>query len=149
MCTFAVLSLMISCSGKENDEPGEKIPPAVSLNVTVGEDGSARIEVAIVSGRLLSAKIVESYPVKDIFIDYNVEIRLVQFVEEQGAAIPLPHSKTLTEGLRPGSDYLTAVIAYDETGRAACSAFRTWKAKGQEGTWSNNNSAGELEDNVW
>ena len=52
-------------------------------------------------------------------------------------------------GLRPGVNYISAIIAYNAEGRAVCSAFQTWKASGTEGAWSDGGSAGDLEENEW
>jgi hypothetical protein len=51
--------------------------------------------------------------------------------------------------LRPGVNYISAIIAYNAEGRAVCSAFQTWKASGTEGAWSDGGSAGDLEENEW
>ena len=74
---------------------------------------------------------------------------LVKFVEENGEPVSLPYTRKITEGLRPGVNYISAIIAYNAEGRAVCSAFQTWKASGTEGAWSDGGSAGDLEENEW
>ena len=44
-------------------------------------------------------------------------------------------------------DYFCAVIVYDRTGRACHSAYLTFTAEGDPEGISNDNSAGNLEDN--
>ena len=76
-------------------------------------------------------------------------MKLVKFVEENGIPVTLPYDYKIEKGLKPGVNYISAIIAYNEQGRAVCSAFQTWKADGTEGTWSNGGSAGSLEETDW
>ena len=54
----------------------------------------------------------------DIGFDYNIEVKLVKFVEENGEPVSLPYTRKITEGLRPGVNYISAIIAYNAEGRA-------------------------------
>ena len=47
----------------------------------------------------------------------------MKFVEENGEPVSLPYTRKITEGLRPGVNYISAIIAYNAEGRAVCSAF--------------------------
>lgn len=121
------------------------------MNLTVSEiaENTALITSEQQTGTTFGAKVIDFYPVADIGFDYNIEVKLVKFVEENGVPVSLPYTRKITEGLRPGVNYISAIIAYNAEGRAVCSAFQTWKASGTEGMWSDDNSAGELEENEW
>ena len=113
------------------------------------KDDTALITSEQQTGTTFGAKVIEFYPVADIGFDYNIEVKLVKFVEENGEPVSLPYTRKITEGLRPGVNYISAIIAYNAEGRAVCSAFQTWKASGTEGAWSDGGSAGDLEENEW
>ena len=144
---FSLLMIFASCS--ENDETIPRIIPTMSLTVSEIVDNTAIITSNQQTGTTLGAKVVEFYPVADISFDYNIEVKLVKFVEENGVEVSLPYQSKITKGLRPGVNYISAIIAYNEEGRAVCSAFQNWKASGTEGSWSDGASAGDLEDNKW
>ena len=144
---LSVILVVSSCS--DNDDTGTKIIPTMSMEVTDIADNTALIKSEQMTGTVVSAKVVDFFPVSDIGFDYNVEVRLVKFVEENGVPVSLPYTKKIEKGLRPGIDYISAIIAYNDQGRAVCSAFQTWKAAGTAGMWSDDNSAGELEENEW
>ena len=121
------------------------------MNLIVSEiaDNTALITSEQQTGTTFGAKVIDFYPVADIGFDYNIEVKLVKFVEENGEPVSLPYTRKVTEGLRPGVNYISAIIAYNAEGRAVCSAFQTWKAAGTEGAWSDGGSAGDLEENEW
>ena len=132
---FVLLLITASCSDKDDSAP--RVIP--TMNLTVSE----------IADNTVGAKVIEFYPVADIGFDYNIEVKLVKFVEENGEPVSLPYTRKITEGLRPGVNYISAIIAYNAEGRAVCSAFQTWKASGTEGAWSDGGSAGDLEENEW
>ena len=141
---FVLLLITASCSDKDDSAP--RVIP--TMNLTVSEN-TALITSEQQTGTTFGAKVIEFYPVADIGFDYNIEVKLVKFVEENGEPVSLPYTRKITEGLRPGVNYISAIIAYNAEGRAACSAFQTWKASGTEGAWSDGGSAGDLEENEW
>jgi hypothetical protein len=141
------LLLCTACSS--SDDEGERIIPTMSMTVTDIEDGCATLSSEQLTGTTYGAKVLRYYPIADIGIDYNIEVKLVKFVEDNGEAVTLPYHETITEGLRPGTEYISAIIAYNAEGRAVCSAFQTWKASGTEGMWSDNNNAGSLDKQEW
>ena len=140
---FVLLLITASCSDKDDSAP--RVIP--TMNLTVSE--IALITSEQQTGTTFGAKVIEFYPVADIGFDYNIEVKLVKFVEENGEPVSLPYTRKITEGLRPGVNYISAIIAYNAEGRAVCSAFQTWKASGTEGAWSDGGSAGDLEENEW
>ena len=140
---FVLLLITASCSDKDDSAP--RVIPTMNLTVSEIADNTA----LITSGTTFGAKVIEFYPVADIGFDYNIEVKLVKFVEENGEPVSLPYTRKITEGLRPGVNYISAIIAYNAEGRAVCSAFQTWKASGTEGAWSDGGSAGDLEENEW
>ena len=142
---FVLLLITASCSDKDDSAP--RVIP--TMNLTVSEDNTALITSEQQTGTTFGAKVIDFYPVADIGFDYNIEVKLVKFVEENGEPVSLPYTRKITEGLRPGVNYISAIIAYNAEGRAVCSAFQTWKASGTEGAWSDGGSAGDLEENEW
>ena len=140
---FVLLLITASCSDKDDSAP--RVIP--TMNLTVSEIADITSEQQ--TGTTFGAKVIEFYPVADIGFDYNIEVKLVKFVEENGEPVSLPYTRKITEGLRPGVNYISAIIAYNAEGRAVCSAFQTWKASGTEGAWSDGGSAGDLEENEW
>ena len=105
---FVLLLITASCSDKDDSAP--RVIPTMHLTVSV----------------------IEFYPVADIGFDYNIEVKLVKFVEENGEPVSLPYTRKITEGLRPGVNYISAIIAYNAEGRAVCSAFQTWNGRSME-----------------
>lgn len=144
---FAWAILFASCSDKDDLAP--RVIPTMNLTVSEIADNTALVTSEQKTGSTFGAKIIEFYPVTDIGFDYNVEVKLVKFVKENGVSVSLPYTHKIETGLRPGINYITAIIAYNAEGRAVCSAFQTWKAAGTEGMWSDDNSAGDLEENEW
>lgn len=144
---FVLLLITASCSDKDDSAP--RVIPTMNLTVTEIADKTALITSEQQTGTTYGAKVIDFFPVTDIGIDYNIEVKLVKFVEENGEPVSLPYTRRITEGLRPGVNYITAIIAYNAEGRAVCSAFQTWKASGTEGAWSEGSSAGDLEENEW
>ena len=92
------------------------------------------------------AKIVTGVRVSTLTLDYTREIPLIKYVEANGTAAELPFTTQLTD-LIFEQDYFCAVIVYDRTGRACHSAYLTFTAEGDPEGISNDNSAGNLEDN--
>lgn len=144
---FVLLLITASCSDKDDSAP--RVIPTMNLTVSEIADKTALITSEQQTGTTYGAKVIDFFPVTDIGIDYNIEVKMVKFVEENGEPVSLPYTRRITEGLRPGVNYITAIIAYNAEGRAVCSAFQTWKASGTEGAWSEGSSAGDLEENEW
>lgn len=144
---FALLLCLAACS--DNDEKEPRVIPTMTINVTEVADNMARITSEQKTGTTYGAKVLNYYPVSDITFDYNIEVKLVKFVEEKGTPVSLPYDFKIEKGLKPGVNYISAIIAYNEKGRAVCSAFQTWKADGTEGTWSDGGGAGELDESDW
>ena len=143
----SLLCLMGACSDDDNKEP--RVIPKMSLTVSEIADNMARITSEQTAGTTYGAKVLNYYPVADIPFDYNIEVKLVKFVEEKGTPVTLPYDYKIEKGLKPGVNYISAIIAYNEKGRAVCSAFQTWKADGTEGTWSDGGGAGTLDESDW
>ena len=132
---FGLMLTLAACSDKDDNAP--RVIPTMAI--------TSEQKTGITYG----AKVINYYPVSDITFDYNIEVKLVKFVEENGIPVTLPYDYKIEKGLKPGVNYISAIIAYNEQGRAVCSAFQTWKADGTEGTWSNGGSAGSLEETDW
>ena len=122
---FVLLLITASCSDKDDSAP--RVIPTMNLTVSEIADNTALITSEQQTGTTFGAKVIEFYPVADIGFDYNIEVKLVKFVEENGEPVSLPYTRKITEGLRPGVNYISAIIAYNAEGRAVCSAFQTGK----------------------
>lgn len=142
-----ITCVAISCS--KSTEEIEEVIPTMTITVTDIVENRATISANMLTGEAVAAKVVDFYPINDIGIDYNTEVKLVQFVESNGVEVSLPYNRKIETGLKPGVTYISAIIAYNDKGRAVCSAYAIWQAPGTEGLWSDDNSAGELEENNW
>lgn len=141
LCTV----LLAGCGDKEKEE--EK-PVEVSLEVTDIADNCATIKAALTSGNFYGAKLVESMSVDDVTVDTSNDIQLIKFMETYGVDVTLPLEKTIT-GVRIGTDRFTAIVVYDATGRATQVKTVTWTPEGLADGWSQENSAGTLEEIKW
>lgn len=83
--------------------------------------------------------------VSTLTLDYTREIPLSS-TSRRTARRRTPFTTQLTD-LIFEQDYFCAVIVYDRTGRACHSAYLTFTAEGDPEGISNDNSAGNLEDN--
>ena len=149
----SLLILAVACtalfSGCKKAGTGETEDPIkVSLEVTGIENNSATIKAELTSGKASGAKIIEDYILDDVTIDYTKDIQLVNFVEANGVKVDLPYEKTLS-GVKIGKDRFTAIIVYDNTGRAAVTAYQVWTPEGLPEGWSTENNPGELGEIKW
>lgn len=144
---MAAASLLCSC-GKP-DEPKEEVAePKVRIEVSGLADNNATISVSLTQGEFHGAKIVTGIRADRLDFDYTKEVKLTQWVEENGKTInSLPYTENLS-GLTYQKDYISAVIVYNKEGRACSVAYETWTAVGTPDGISKDNSAGRLDDNV-
>lgn len=145
---LAATALLWAPSCSDGEEPKPKVRTSVGMTVTGIEANGAVVTATLESGKAVSAKVIEFYPVSDLTFDYTTEVKLVKFVEDHGVEVSLPYTKSL-ERLRSGREFISAVIAYNAEGRACCSAYQVWTSVGGGFIWSDDNSAGDLEDNEW
>lgn len=138
---------LLSGCGKDHGDKTED-PIKVSLEVTGIENNSATIKAELTSGKATGAKIIENFLIDDVTVDYTKDIPLVNFVEANGVKIELPYEKTLT-GVKIGRDRFTAIIVYDDTGRATVTAYKVWTPEGDPDGWSTGNNPGELGEIDW
>ena len=97
---FVLLLITASCSDKDDSAP--RVIPTMNLTVSEIADNTALITSDQQTGTTFGAKVIDFYPVADIGFDYNIEVKLVKFVEENGEPVSLPYTRKITEGLRPG-----------------------------------------------
>lgn len=145
---LAVTTLLLVSSCSEEEKPNPKLRTSVGMTVSDIEANGAVVTATLESGEAVSAKVIEFYPVRDLTFDYTTEVKLVKFVEDHGVEVSLPYTKSLVR-LRSGREFISAVIAYNAEGRACCSAYQVWTSVGGGFIWSDDNSAGDLEDNEW
>ena len=136
----------LSCGDSSSDPYDDSDMPIVKIEATEIADNKATISAMVESGSFYGAKIVTGVRVSTLTLDYTREIPLIEYVEANGMAVELPYTTQLTD-LIFEQDYFCAVIVYDRTGRACHSAYLTFTAEGDPEGISNDNSAGNLEDN--
>lgn len=144
---LGLLMVTVSCSDEEDTTP--RVIPTMSMTVSDIVEKTATLNSEQLTGTTYGAKVLNYYPVANLEFDYNTEVKLVKFVEENGEPVSLPYEYKITSGLRPGVSYISAIIAYNEKGRAVCSAFQVWTASGTVGTWTEDSSAGNLDEKQW
>ncbi|WP_417015526.1 hypothetical protein [Alistipes sp.] len=141
-----------SCSDSSSTDDGDTGntgggDPTVKIEVSNIADNKATVTATLVSGDFHGAKIITGIRVSSLDFDYTREIQLIKYVEENGSKVDgLPYTTELSD-LIFEQDYLCAVIVYDATGRACSSSYTTFTADGVPDGISDENSAGNLEDN--
>lgn len=88
---FVLLLITASCSDKDDSAP--RVIPTMNLTVSEIADNTALITSEQQTGTTFGAKVIEFYPVADIGFDYNIEVKLVKFVEENGEPVSLPYTR--------------------------------------------------------
>ena len=132
----------LSCGDSSSEPEDDPNMPAVKIEAANIADNKATVTAALEKGNFYGAKIVTGVRVSSLTLDYTREIPLIKYVESNGTAVELPFTDLIFE-----QDYFCAVIVYDRTGRACHSAYLTFTAEGDPEGISNDNSAGDLEDN--
>lgn len=138
-----------SCGDSSSDSDGGSAgnAPTVKIEASNIADNKATITASLTSGDFYGAKVVTGIRISTLDFDYTREIQLIKYVEANGTAIDgLPYTTELSD-LVFEQDYLCAVIVYDGTGRACASSYVTFTADGVPEGISDENSAGNLEDN--
>lgn len=144
---LAAASLLCSC-GKSDEPREEATEPKVKIEVGGLADNNATVTASLTQGEFYGAKIVTGLRVDRLDFDYTKEVKLTQWVEENGKTInALPYTENLSR-LTYQKDYISAVIVYNKDGRACWVAYETWTAVGTPDGISKDNSAGRLDDNV-
>ncbi|MCM1501930.1 MAG: hypothetical protein NC115_04590 [Bacteroidales bacterium] len=143
---IAAFSALMLAGCKKPAETEE--PIKVSLEVTEIQDNCATVKVQLTSGKFYGAKLVEMVNVDDVTVDYTSDIQLVNYVQANGTDIELPYENTLT-GVKIGQDKLTAIIVFDNTGRASVAEKVVWTPAGLPAGWSTENNPGELTEIIW
>lgn len=129
------------------DDSGSSTMPAVSITAIANDDNTATVSAELTAGEFYGAKIVSAVEISQIGdLNYTNEIQLIRYVEENGKDIELPFTETVQD-IVYNRDYLSAVVVYDETGRACASAYDTFTGDGEIDGFSGDNSAGNLEEN--
>ena len=145
----SALALTVSCNknNPEGDGGSAGEMPDVGITAVANPDNTATISATLTAGQFHGAKIVSAVEISTIGdLNYTNEIQLIRYVEENGKNIDLPYSETVTD-IVYNRDYLSAVIVYDETGRACASAYTTFTGDGEIDGFSGDNSAGNLDEN--
>ena len=146
---FGMLFLMLLSCGKEKEpsQPETEVDPVVKIQVTGIDNNQATVTATLEEGEFYGGKILTNMKMSDVTFNYTRELALISYVEQAGQTIEsLPYTITL-ENLRADIDYLSAVIIYGKDGIAISSDYETWTSIGVPEGWSNDNNAGNLEDN--
>lgn len=147
----SALALLCGCgktdgNGSDNGG-GEEATPVVKLEVTDLKDNCATIKASLTEGQFYGGQIILAEKTSGIEIDYTNEIKLIQYVRANGKTMDNMPYETTVSNLTFEKDYLTAVIVFDQNGRAVSSKYEVWTAEGTPDGISNDNSAGELDNN--
>ncbi len=148
---LAVMAILSSCGEKGNTDPDNQdtqLTPKVSVSVTEIKDNTATINAVVTEGKSTSGKIVKIFLTSSIDFDYEDEIELITFIEQNGQAITLPYSEVISN-VKDDTDYITAVIVYDDAGRPANASMQIWTGEGVPEGWSDVNNGGSLRPNEW
>lgn len=149
ICTALAVGLFTGCNknNPEGDGGSAGEMPDVGITAVANPDNTARISATLTAGQFHGAKIVSAVEISTIGdLNYTNEIQLIRYVEENGKDIELPFTETVSDIVYK-RDYLSAVIVYDETGRACASAYTTFTGDGEIDGFSGDNSAGNLDEN--
>lgn len=147
--SLAIAALALLCAGACNKQQTAKEDPIeVSLEVVDIADNCATVKAELTSGKFYGAKLVEAVNLDEVTVDVTSDIQLVNYVEKNGVEVTLPYENTLT-GLKIGKEKFTAIIVYDNTGRACKTASKVWTPEGLPDGWSTENNPGELEEIHW
>ena len=145
---LAALAAVMLTGCKKPEEPKKEDPVTIDLAITDNADNAATVTATLLTGEAPSGKAVTVKLSAIEGVNYDDEITLINYVKENGKDITFPYTETLTKTIG-GDQYLTAVIAFDKTGRAVKSAYQVWTAEGQPDGWSQNDNAGSLNYNQW
>lgn len=150
LTAVALAAFLTGCNKPDNQQQGQQETVEVSLEVTDIADNCATIKASLTSGSFHGARIIEMLPVADVPAEVlESEIRLTDYVIENGSEIDaMPYEKTLTD-VRIGADMFTAIIVYDASGRAADAVYVQWTPAGLPDGWSTDNNPGELGEIEW
>lgn len=150
LTAVALAAFLTGCNKPDNQQQGQQETVEVSLEVTDIADNCATIKASLTSGSFHGARIIEMLPLGEVPAEVLAsEIRLTDYVIENGAEIDaMPYEKTLTD-VRIGADMFTAVIVYDASGRAADAVYVQWTPAGLPDGWSTDNNPGELGEIEW
>lgn len=143
---IAALSALALTGCKKQAEAEDTI--SVSLEVTDIQDNHATVKAQLTSGKFYGAKLIEMVNLDDVTIDYSSDIQLVNYVNANGTDIELPYENTI-EKIKIGQDKFTAIIVFDNNGRAAVAEKVIWTPAGLPEGWSTENNPGELEGINW
>lgn len=136
----------LSCGDSSSDAEDQGDIPTVKIEAGNIADNKATITASLENGNFYGAKIVTGVRASSLSVNYKREIPLIKWIEKDGTDIQLPYTTELSN-LIFEQDYFCAVIVYDKTGRASHSAYVIFTADGDPDGISNENSAGNLEDN--
>ncbi len=143
--------MLYSCSegnGGGGSEPKPQAKVELTLSVTDIADNCATIDVSVKSGKCSKAILIEAMKNDEVTVDPTNEIKLIEFIRANGVEITLPYNNTVDEK-KLGVNYFTAVAAVNSEGRVVTAASTVWTGDGEAEGVSGDNSAGDLEENVW
>lgn len=117
-----VAAAALFCSCGKSDEPTAETEPDVKIEISGLADNKATVSASLIQGDFYGAKIVTGIRVDRLDFDYTKEVKLTQWVQENGKDIEsLPYAEELSQ-LTYQKDYISAVIVYNKEGRACAAA---------------------------
>ena len=122
---FVLLLITASCSDKDDSAP--RVIPTMNLTVSEIADNTALITSEQQTGTTFGAKVIDFYPVADIGFDYNIEVKLVKFVEVP--CVPLSRPGKLQERKAHGVTAVLPVIWKRMNGKNGVTQKNEWYEK--------------------
>lgn len=95
-----VAAAALFCSCGKSDEPTAETEPDVKIEISGLADNKATVSASLIQGDFYGAKIVTGIRVDRLDFDYTKEVKLTQWVQENGKDIEsLPYARSFHSSL--------------------------------------------------
>lgn len=106
-----VAAAALFCSCGKSDEPTAETEPDVKIEISGLADNKATVSASLTQGDFYGAKIVTGIRVDRLDFDYTKEVKLTQWVQENGKDIEsLPYTEELSQ-LTYQKDYISLSLS--------------------------------------
>lgn len=152
MSIIAVFMLLcLSCSDSDGD--GDRLNPGnavLSIDVSGITETEAGVTVLLPSqGDVATVKVAEIIKKSDFEGDLSNLRQRVDYAISKGTEQEMPYNKWLS-ALVPETEYVCLAVGLDASGKAIVSFYKEFKTlKENYGSFSDENSAGEIGENNW
>lgn len=150
--TAIIAFAVFACACGDDDDtfrlnPGNAV---LAIDVSGVTETDAGIGVTLDSrGDVATVKVTSIIKKSDFEGDLSSLRRRVDYAISDGAEREMPYSIWLSE-LTPGTEYLCVAVGLDANGKALVSFYKEFSTlKENHGSFSDENSAGKIEENNW